>query len=240
MSQNNTEGIQGAIAPRRRKTRSYQSRQLQYAREALAKIVDRSVKPVMRRRGYFQIRTGPENWRLDQLDDSFAYLRDKTGVGLPIDPFESPEQSAWFILLQSIWFAGFKSIANEIAAKYLETIYLLQVGQRRRADKSAAFYWLSETFRELGQNDVAKGCILLAIAEKVISGESSSAVQSYNRLTAVLGLLRSSVDSMVAFLKERAKERKEQQLGLETFPEQGLVQWELEEATGLTFHSVRR
>lgn len=196
---------------------SWNDKQWEIVNAALKLLFDGDVR-IQREGGLFRITGVSGVPRLQALEESFAYLEDKTGQGKEIDPFERSDGTSWVILSQVLSYLGLKHVALEVASRYLSKCYDLQTHERR-IHKGGPLYWASERHREIGDNDNAKGYMLLAFVEDCAGYEDPRKAPAYQRLKSVFGFSSSFLDALVDYAK-----------GVPTFPdfpEEILLGWEL-------------
>ena len=113
-------------------------------------------------------------WKVATLEKSLMYLKDQTGHGNRIDPFIMADGTAWIIVAQILSRLGLSSLALQVAEKYLETCYDLQEKTRKRINKGAPLFWLSQKLFETGEKASAIGFMLLAYTEDIISDKDAT------------------------------------------------------------------
>jgi hypothetical protein len=217
------------VSPRR--SRLY-SRQWLIAKKALSFLFDGRITPVRTHGRISQVKFGPGAWRLERLQQVFSLLEENTGPGLIIDPLKITDETAWVIVSQVLSVEGLKSVALALAYRYLDVYYQLQADLSKRMYKAQPLFWLSKLLRDLGEAPLARGCMLLAYLEDLFVDRDPTASRAYGSLLQLFAVPQATLDSLAKF----AGESEERVL----FPEEILIQWELDNAPSLSLLYPRR
>jgi hypothetical protein len=116
---------------------------------------------------------------------------------------------------------GFRLAALDVASRYVELCYKLQVESNSRIHKGAPLFWLSERLLENGQESLAAGSMMLAFVEDIWHYRSPSEAPAYQRLVGMFGVSHSALDNLIEYARKTFREAA-------FFPEVVLTAWEME------------
>lgn len=200
-------------------------RQWEITKEALKLLFGKNIEITPLEGGTFAVKVDPVVWQPQSLEKCMEYLREETGRNRDIDPFVRPDATSWTILSQFLSRFRLRYLAREVALQYLQVCYDLQEEHEQRIHKGAPLFWVSERFREMDDNDRARGYMLLAFIEDCKQYDDPRTAPAYHRLTEVLGLSSLFLDGLLDYAKKIEP--------FPSFPEEILVGWELASLPGL-------
>lgn len=203
---------------------SWDDRQRQIAKEALGLIFEGDI--ALEWKGtIFTISKASGIWKLEAFERSLTYLAERTGPEREIDPFERSDSTSWVILSQLLSILGQRLLALDVILRYLKVCYDLQDEHRRRMHKGAPLFWASQRYREVGENDLASGYMLLAFIEDCEGYEDPRKAPAYTHLLSVFRFSADFLERLIAYARKQDP--------FSDFPEEVLLGWELITAPGL-------
>lgn len=201
-------------------------RQWTIAKEALSEIFDGVLRTARTRGKLPRIQVGRGTWRLERMEACHKYLEKYTITDLTSRRLSFNEETAWIIVSRTLALQNLGSAALDVAFRYLDVCYGMQSQTNQRIPKSRVLAWLSERLRELGQTEMARGSMFLAFIEDLILNKNASESLAYPILTEMFDVSTETLETLA--------KRVETIVDLPPFPEEILVQWELDNVSDLS------
>ncbi len=130
------------------------------------------------------------------VEESRAFLSERTGLGLDINPFERADGTAWIIVSNILSQVQQRALALDFALSYLGVCYRLQLEAEERIRKGAPHFWISLRHEEIGDEEAAQAHMILAFIEDVKDQENPRAAPAYGHLTGRLGVFSKELEAL--------------------------------------------